>query len=268
MPTLNTFKRSEFTNMKSCTLSKGNQSKYRTAEWFIKEDYLGYEGLSEVVASRLARELNIPCVRYEPCIITSEYAKRTGCCSKVHPNLEKEITLGKVLEQTSELTFEEIIADYKTTSAKIEAVGRIVSKVIPEDVYFKTLNRLFSLDAIILNEDRHIFNIGFYQGEFGIYELPVYDNGAAFASDLTMDYPIGMPWQACIKEIKAKPFTLSFHEQRMALNKKFGNPIEYKPYILIQTSDLYHYYDEQYINRVEKILDYQLRQESIIVEYI
>jgi hypothetical protein len=53
------------------TSSKGNQDKWCINNKWIKADQFGYEGLSEVVCSRLANALKYPyaVTDYEPCKI-------------------------------------------------------------------------------------------------------------------------------------------------------------------------------------------------------
>lgn len=56
----------------------------------------------------------------------------------------------------------------------------------------KYLNKLFTIDAMFLNEDRHMHNIAVLMNSKGEFAYcPIFDNGGGPLSDTTMDYPMG-----------------------------------------------------------------------------
>lgn len=72
------------------------------------------------------------------------------------------------------------------------------------------LGRIIYLDAITLNNDRHLNNISFklFKDSSWGY-MPVYDNGGALLSDETL-YPMG---EKTTLSVKSKPFSTSFVKQ-------------------------------------------------------
>ena len=53
------------------------------------------------------------------------------------------------------------------------------------------LDKLFTIDALFLNEDRHMHNIAVLMNGEGQYAYcPIFDNGAGLMSDTTQDYPL------------------------------------------------------------------------------
>ena len=64
--------------------SKGNQLKWKLGDQWYKADHMGYEGLSEVLVSRLLHktELKYPFVEYHPVEIAYKGQKLLGCRSK------------------------------------------------------------------------------------------------------------------------------------------------------------------------------------------
>ena len=53
------------------------------------------------------------------------------------------------------------------------------------------MNKLLTIDAFFLNEDRHMHNIAVLMNGKGDYAYcPIFDNGAGLLADTTMDYPL------------------------------------------------------------------------------
>lgn len=53
------------------------------------------------------------------------------------------------------------------------------------------MNKLLTIDAFFLNEDRHTHNIAVLMNGKGDYAYcPIFDNGAGLLADTTMDYPL------------------------------------------------------------------------------
>ena len=65
------------------TSSKGNQQKWLVNSNWYKADHMGYEGLCEVVVSRLLHKSNIQdFVTYSPILIAFDGKDYPGCFSK------------------------------------------------------------------------------------------------------------------------------------------------------------------------------------------
>ena len=64
--------------------SKGDQRKWKIDQWWYKADYMGYEGLAEVLISRLLMKSSLqqPFVQYEPIQIEYHGKKICGCSSR------------------------------------------------------------------------------------------------------------------------------------------------------------------------------------------
>ena len=66
--------------------SKGNQPKWFLDQKWYKADHMGYEGLAEVLVSRLLCQSNaIDYIRYEPALIT--YDGKTVAATKKKPHM-------------------------------------------------------------------------------------------------------------------------------------------------------------------------------------
>lgn len=71
------------------------------------------------------------------------------------------------------------------------------------------LGRLLTIDALFLNEDRHTHNIAVLCDDLGEFHYcPIFDNGVALLSDLTMDYPMNREITELIPQVGAKTLCL------------------------------------------------------------
>lgn len=90
------------------------------------------------------------------------------------------------------------------------------------------LNKLFTIDALFLNEDRHTHNIAVLMNEKGEFAYcPIFDNGAGLLADTTMDYPLSGDVYLLMKEAKAKTICDSFDEQLDISEALYGENIKF-----------------------------------------
>lgn len=204
--------------------SKGNQAKYTNGKLWIKLNYLGYEDLAEVFTSELLKYSNLETkeyVEYKLCVLRDEMQGKTfnGCiCKQFTQPGESVFTVGRILQKygVSQKTLDE-------TKDMDKRLDMIVSNVYRETEIDITnyLRKLITLDAIILNEDRHIFNIALIVNEVGEYKLaPIYDNGLSLLSD-THHYGLDIQPNKLIRKIKARPLNKSFKKQVELLGTGF-----------------------------------------------
>ena len=249
------------------TSSKGNQDKWMKDGYWLKADFLGYEGLAEYASSRLCRSFGVfrdfVAVEYGLCRIQdAEGIVRTGCfCKNFLSPEENLLTIGRLL-LLNDGAYEK---KYRRKSAaeKFLYVVDVVSKHTGLEGFCKWLAFLLQWDALILNEDRHLFNIGVIANENGEFRLmPVFDNGAAFFSDTSKDYPITQPLRVCYNKIKSKPFSTSFAVQINAIPTEHHGMVE-KSFEQLQDLDwgmAEKYYKAEEIRRVKAVTKRQFQK--------
>ncbi|GHU92700.1 hypothetical protein FACS1894208_00360 [Clostridia bacterium] len=197
--------------------SKGNQLKWLKGGEFIKADTLGYEAFAEVWASRVAHRTSIgkfaPITDYSPCGIVSDGARFTGCvCRDFLSPGETLLPLERLIQQASGAPS----ADWwgaVDTRKKIERTVALVTRVTGIKNFGEWLTCLLEFDALILNEDRHMYNIAVVASQGRYRLMPLFDNGAAFLSDTTIDHQLRIPTKVCKRKVKAMPFNRSFTAQ-------------------------------------------------------
>lgn len=206
--------------------SKGNQLKWKNNGIWYKADYLGYEGLAEYVVSNLLIKSTLrpdEYVIYEPIKIKYKSIAYTGCKSKDFTNCRQITTLERLFKnQFGDGLNKGIysIADHKN---RLEFIVDQVERVTGIKDFGIYMNKLLTIDALFLNEDRHTHNISVMIRD-GRYSLcPIYDNGASLLSDIKMDYPLNTDIYDEIKNVKPKTFSDSFDEQLELSETLYGN---------------------------------------------
>lgn len=102
------------------TSSKGDQSKRRIGNKWVKQNTRGYEGYAEVLASLILECSTLDCskyVVYQPCIIQlADGEQFEGCYSLDFRGTKQEVTLERLFEANFSST--EPITNNKTISTK------------------------------------------------------------------------------------------------------------------------------------------------------
>ena len=133
------------------------------------------------------------------------------------------------------------------------------------------LNKLLTIDAIFLNEDRHTNNIAvIYNEKTQRYSLsPLFDQGLCIFADTSVDYPLELSYEACLEKIESKPFSMDFDIQLEAAEELYGTQIDFNfniedvNAILDSVAGIY---SEEICNRIRELLRYQIRKYSYLIK--
>jgi len=126
------------------------------------------------------------------------------------------------------------------------------------------INKLLTIDAFFLNEDRHTHNIAvLMNGKRGTTRYcPIFDNGAGLLSDTTMDYPLSGDVYALMDSVQSKTICGEFDEQLdisealYKTNLKFQFTKKDVTELLADAKD----YSDEIRNRVEMIIFAQMQK--------
>lgn len=243
------------------SLSKGNQLKFCVGGYWYKTDYLGYEGAAEIAASDLLEQSNIeeiaPFVRYEFEKIWLNDKKYRGCKSKDFAGKNQIITLDEFITKYSEQTAEQFVQGLNTED-KITKVVDFIRKNTDITNFGEYLTALFEFDAFIYNEDRHFNNIALLKSGKEYSLCPVFDNGAAFLSDIEIygtQTKIGLER----KSVKSKPFSTDFDEQIDACRALFGEQLKFSDNLELSPDvclDILTNYGDNVWSRIKNTVDF------------
>ncbi len=246
--------------------SKGDQPKWHIGDDWYKADHMGYEALSEVVVSWMLEHSTVQeFVAYTPIAIQSSDKKYIGCRSK---NFRQEGEMLLPLEKLHRAYYGVGLAKKLAETPDVEERIRYTVSFVEETTgltdFGVYLSTLLELDAFILNEDRHTNNIAVIRNEeTGSFRLcPIFDNGLSLLSDLN-DYPLDRDIYACIDAVQAKPFSIDFVEQTEAAGQLYGSHLKFrftKAQMRQKLQELRDYYDENLLERVERVVLEQMRR--------
>ena len=168
--------------------SKGNQLKWEQAGEWYKADYTGYEGLAEYMVSALLKYSDLKAgefIPYETEEIFYKKSRYLGCKSRNFlPRGWQLITLERLFHTFYNQSLYKSIFRIQG----IEERGRFLTEQVEQMTGLKDfgvyLSKLLTVDALFLNEDRHMHNIAVLRDKSGEYHYcPIFDNGCALLSD-------------------------------------------------------------------------------------
>lgn len=204
--------------------SKGAQKKYYDEGKWYKENFSGYEGTSEYLASLVLACSNVKnYVHYEKCIING----KKGCVSD---NFLKEdeayISLDRLHDMYKGGKLDDFVYRYQDIHQRIEYVESFVKEYTGLDIH-DYFSQMFTLDALILNTDRHFNNIGVIANSKNnvYYFAPIFDNGRALLSEIEK-FPFDLSIEENIENVVGKPFSVNIEYQAHIFG--YGLKIDYK----------------------------------------
>lgn len=215
------------------TSAKGNQEKWfdeKTKRWY-KLDQFGYEALSETVVSALLERSNIEMdfpfryVRYRMERLNVHGRDRTGCSSEnfLQPG-QSIVTLSHLFRQEHHKSLAELLGKQSSDKKRIEWLANRTAELTGLKDFPKYLTLLFEVDALFLNEDRHLNNIAVLSRNGGFDYCPIFDNGAALLSNMQI-YQMDINPAAHIKTVRSRPFNTTFNRQVIAARGLCGEQL-------------------------------------------
>ncbi len=215
------------------TSSKGNQEKWYdkdTNKWY-KLDQFGYEALSETLISILLRKSNIQqdtpfsFVSYNMERLHVHGRERAGCSSE---NFLQEgqsiITLNHLLSRYLGTSLKEKLGSFSSDKKRIAYLASATADYTGLQAFPQYLTLLFEIDALFLNDDRHLNNIAVLEKD-GIFDYcPIFDNGAGLLSNVQFS-PMDIVPEELVKGLRARPFNMSFTRQMKTAQNLYGKQL-------------------------------------------
>lgn len=209
------------------TSSKGNQEKWRADGRWYKLDQFGYEGLAETVISRLLEHSQIEAdtpfrfVRYQMERIHVHGRDRNGCSSAdfLLPG-ESIITLAHLYKRMGR-PLAQMLVRLPSDRQRIAFLAWETAELTGLVRFPQYLTLLFEVDALFLNDDRHLNNIAVLEKDGRFDYCPIFDNGAGLLSNV-QTAPMDIEPAALIRSAKARPFNTTFNRQVIHARKLFA----------------------------------------------
>ncbi len=216
------------------TSSKGNQEKWfekQTNKWY-KLDQFGYEALSEVMTSKLLELSNINSetpfsfATYRMERINAHGRDRTACSSE---NFLKEgqsiITISHLFKRQLGYSLKEKLESLDSNKKRIAYLADATKDFTGLKNFPHYLTLLFEIDALVLNDDRHLNNIAVIEQNGKYNYCPIFDNGAGLLSNVQFS-PMDIDPKGLIKDVVARPFNTSFNRQMNTARELYGKVLK------------------------------------------
>ena len=215
------------------TSSKGNQEKWfdsDTGKWY-KLDQFGYEALSESMTSLLLEKGNVESdfpfhfVRYGMERLKVHGHERTGCSSDnfLEPGWSI-ITISHLYKRVLGTSLKSVLERLGSDKKRIAYLADATADFTGLSEFPRYLTLLFEVDALVLNEDRHLNNIAVLERDGTFDYCPIFDNGAALLSN-TRIYRMDIEPKALIQQVRARPFNTTFNRQIHAAEALYGRQL-------------------------------------------
>ncbi|MBP3852846.1 MAG: hypothetical protein J6D36_09915, partial [Erysipelotrichaceae bacterium] len=204
---------------------KGRQHKWCiNGMWYKVDGQIGCEGLAETIVSDMLKKSNIArYFTYEPIRINVGKQSYKGCVS---PNGladgEQLITAYDILKRSKSPFFRRIedAFDYGTPKEYLTEFISEMERLTNIENFGEYIKAILELDAITLNDDRHMNNICVVRNGKEFSVGPVFDNGHAFLLWRRKNIHAMEPLKAVT--VEAMPFSHSFETQRRIAQELYG----------------------------------------------
>lgn len=247
--------------------SKGNQLKWEKNGVWYKGDYTGYEGMSEFMISRLLQKSSLDgreFVLYNTEEIQYKNKRITGCRSNDFLDEGWQIiTLERLFMQRYGTSLYQSVYRISEAEKRLKFLVDQVIQMTGLDEFGIYMNKLMTIDAFFLNEDRHMHNIAVLMNQEGQFRYcPIFDQGAGLLSDTRLDYPLEGNIYELVESVQSKTFSYDFDEQLDVSEKLFGHNLIFyfgkKDVEKIILEDAF--YPEYVHRRVENLIKEQMRK--------
>ncbi len=253
--------------------SKGNQLKWENNGIWYKADYTGYEGLAEYMISHLLEKstlsesefvlYNIEEIKYKEQIYTGVKSK-----SFLQEGWQL-ITLERLFKNFFGQSLYQSIYTIAEHENRLRFLINQVERITGLRDFGVYLNKLLTIDAFFLNEDRHTHNIAVLMNENGEFAYcPIFDNGAGLLADTMMDYPLQEDVYKLMKQSQAKTICDDFDQQLDVSEAVSGENIKFnftEKDVRELLENVTEYSQEEKC-RVEKIICMQMKKYAYMFE--
>lgn len=240
--------------------SKGNQKKfYNNGIWIKLDNEKCSEGLAEEFVSRVCNCIyDFPYVWYESSKFEYRDEVYNGCFSR---NMYKRqdmifISFRNLLKQWG--IPQNIFFKDESIEANMQNVLYLTYSKLGLNLldYFR---RLLMLDCLIINEDRHLMNIGvcYCKSDNKYYEAPCFDNGSSlFCTNWTYRKRKTLEENIDFAKSVARPFSKFYDKNLQALLNLGCSPLRISKWRLDNLLAVYHnsLYSDELNMRVKQTL--------------
>ena len=232
--------------------SEGTQLKFFCDGYWYKQD-VSQEGIVEYLVSKMLTFTTLLPTDY----VLYEYGKingKNGCRSKNFTNAAKRlITFNQIHLRMTGIRLSDRMDDYYDMESKIKYVLDFFQRYLAVDI-FPYLQKVFTLDLITLNEDRHFNNLALLIDTTDIEKpkytsAPIFDNGKSLLNGC-VGYKPAFSLAENVRRVIAKPFSGSHRKMFDYFGKGFS----------IDTEQVLHWLETEPYSLHRDVLRFQIER--------
>lgn len=234
--------------------SEGTQVKYRKGKYWYKKDRQGKEGRAEYLVSDLLTFSTLEpseYVLYEQGTINGF----SGCRSENFLREDEElITFYRLYYNEYGKDLSQVISAMESMEERIVYVMQFIKESCGLDIT-DYLRKVFTLDMLTLNEDRHLNNLAVILRKQQFVPAPIFDNGVSL---LTANRSVNwhFPMEENVRRVIARPFSGS-HE---SMHQYFGTGFR------LDCPAVYRWLEKEEPDRERDVLEFQIRRYEEILQ--
>ena len=213
------------------TSSKGNQEKWLDQGKWYKLDQFGYEALAETFTSMLLeysnieRETPFTFTRYQMERLQVHGRERTGCSSDNFLGTgETIVTISHLFQQYLGGSLADTLRRLSSDKKRMAYLAEATAEITGLEEFPQYLTLLFEIDALVLNDDRHLNNIAVIAKGSKFAYCPIFDQGAGLLSNM-MYCPMHIIPKTLIADTQARPFHTTFNRQIRTMQGMYGKQL-------------------------------------------
>ena len=191
----------------------------------------GYEALAETFTSMLLEYSNIEqetpftFTLYQMERLNVHGRERTGCSSENFlGNRESIVTISHLFKQYLGRSLADTLGRLISDKKRMAYLAETTAEITGLRDFPKYLTLLFEIDALVLNDDRHLNNIAVIEKEGRFDYCPIFDQGAGLLSNL-MYSPMHIIPKTLIADAQARPFNTTFNRQIKTMQGMYGKQL-------------------------------------------
>ena len=122
------------------------------------------------------------------------------------------------------MSLRDLLSRQSSDRKRIAYLADATAELTGLELFPQYLTLLFEVDALFLNDDRHLNNIAVLECGGKYDYCPIFDNGAGLLSN-TRIAPMDIEPKALIAAQRARPFNISFNRQAGAVRALYGKQL-------------------------------------------
>ena len=176
---------------------------------------------------------------------------------------EQLITIERLARDITGRGMNDIIYSLNDPCERLKVLVKQIESLTGINDFGVYMNKLLTIDAFFLNEDRHTHNIAVILKDDGSFvPCPFFDHGASLLADLTLDYPLDGDLFELIDSVHPKTIARDFDTQLEVSEKLYGSNLKFSfsrktVRELLSKVDIY---DDAILERVEGVIYEQMRR--------